>query len=229
MQQLALPFPQLPRYQPESFLVSDCNRRAWMWMQPHQSWLKPVLLLRGEAASGKSHLAAIWAGRHNAPMIAASTLESGVAPEQYFAGGKMLVVEDIEQLLLGSNPLAAQERLFHLYNVAMQNELSLLLTLHDQVEWESFSLPDLRSRLQATPQARIAQPDELLLAALLVKHLQDRQLPWNDALLGYILPRLERSFQAVREFVEQLDALALRQKKPISIALARQILYSAPH
>lgn len=186
-------------------------------MQPNHYWPAPVFVLRGARASGKSHLASIWAARSNAPIISAASLELKKPPQEYFAGGTALVVEDIEKL-------SQESALFHLYNFAMQQEYSLLLTLDAATDWARFHLADLRSRLQAAPQATISEPDDMLLAALLIKHFSDHQLGWNDALIAYLLPRVERSFYAVREIVEKLDALALKEKQPLSVHLARRIL-----
>ncbi len=188
-----------------------------MWMQPKQSWPKPVFVLRGPQASGKSHLAAIWAAFHGAPILSAAALSDDHPPQDYFAGGSHLVVEDIETA-------PSESLLFHLFNYTQQHENSLLFTVNDAACWDHFTLPDLRSRLQAAPQAVISQPDDMLLATLLIKHLRDRQLSYNDTLIAYLLPRLERSFDASRAVVKQLDESALRQKQPLTVALARSIL-----
>ena len=217
MQQLALSFHTQTSYRPEDFLVSDCNRKAWMWMQPKQNWSAPVFLIRGPEACGKSHLASIWAGFHDAASLSAVALTEAITPQECFAQSQQLVVEDIEQA-------PSQAALFHLYNYAMQQQYSLLLTVKESACWDHFTLPDLRSRLQAAPQAPISQPDDMLLATLLIKHLRDRQLSWNDTLIAYLLPRLERSFDAVRRIVMQLDESALRQKQALTVPLARQIL-----
>lgn len=202
--------------------MSDCNRKAWLYMQPQQDWPSPVFLLRGEKASGKTHLASIWAARANAPLLQAAEVEINKPPQDYFAGGTTLVMEDIEHI-------SHESALFHLYNYAMQQQYSLLLTMDASIVWDHFILPDLRSRLQAAPQAEITAPDDALLTALLAKHFSDRQIAWNEGLLHYLLPRLERSFAAVRQIVERLDEAALRQKQPLSISLARQILQDTSH
>lgn len=217
MQQLIFPFEATASYRPEDFLVSDCNRKAWMWMQPKQDWPQPVFILRGPKACGKTHLASIWSGMHNAPILPAQTLTEHTNPAECFAHSNQLVVEDIE-----TSP--SQTALFHLYNYAQQQQFSLLLTVNESACWDHFTLPDLRSRLQAAPQAPISQPDDMLLATLLIKHLRDHQLSWNDTLIAYLLPRLERSFHAAKEIVARLDESALRQKQPLTVPLARQIL-----
>ena len=55
----------------------------------------------------------------------------------------------------------------------------------------------------------IGEPDDELLAQVLVKLLADRQLAVDDRLIGYIVARMERSLEAAQTIVERLDHLAL--------------------
>ena len=88
----------------------------------------------------------------------------------------------------------------------------------------TFALPDLASRLRAAPSVAIREPDEQLLGALLVKLFNDRQIRVGTDVLHYILPRIERSFEAVRDLVETADRRAMIEKRRISIPLLREIL-----
>jgi chromosomal replication initiation ATPase DnaA len=78
--------------------------------------------------------------------------------------------------------------------------------------------------MRAAPSVAIREPDEQLLSALLVKHFSDRQIRVNADVLHYILPRIERSFEAVRDLVEAADRKALVEKRKISIPLMREII-----
>ena len=86
------------------------------------------------------------------------------------------------------------------------------------------ALPDLRSRLRALPVVTIAAPDETLLKAVLVKHFADRQLRVMPAAIGYLVPRMERSFAMAAALTAHLDELALATGRPIGIPLARRAL-----
>ena len=72
--------------------------------------------------------------------------------------------------------------------------------------------------------AAIGEPDDALLAALLVKHFADRQLRVAPQVLSYLLPRMERSFAGAAGLVARLDAAALADQRPLSIPLVRRIL-----
>jgi chromosomal replication initiation ATPase DnaA len=74
----------------------------------------------------------------------------------------------------------------------------------------------------------LAPPDDALLRAVLVKLFADRQLAVDESLVGYVAVRIERSFAAARDVVAQLDEAAMRLKRPLTRALAGEVLRSPP-
>jgi chromosomal replication initiation ATPase DnaA len=67
-------------------------------------------------------------------------------------------------------------------------------------------------------------PDDALLRAVLVKLFADRQVAVDENLIGYVATRIERSFAAARSIVAELDREALRQQRPVTRALACELL-----
>ena len=86
------------------------------------------------------------------------------------------------------------------------------------------TLPDLVSRLRAATPARLAEPDDALLEALLAKLFADRQTVVDPALLAWLARRIERSFAAARALVAALDRAALAAKSPVTRGLAARLL-----
>ena len=66
--------------------------------------------------------------------------------------------------------------------------------------------------------------DDALLRAIIVKLFADRQLAVDDSLVTYLVTRIERSFAAARAAVDALDREALRLKRPVTRALAAELL-----
>ena len=62
-------------------------------------------------------------------------------------------------------------------------------------------------------------PDDALLARVLLKLFGDRQLKVPEALIGYLVPRLQRSFAEAERIVALIDGLALQQKRNISVEI----------
>jgi chromosomal replication initiation ATPase DnaA len=132
-----------------------------------------------------------------------------------------LVLEDI---VAG----ACDERaLFHLLNLAREDDAFVLLTSRLPPSAWKLAIRDLDSRIKALPIVSLAAPDDALLRAVLVKLFADRQIAVEENLIGYIATRIERSFAAARAIVRRLDAEAMRRKRPLTRALAGEILRSA--
>ena len=86
------------------------------------------------------------------------------------------------------------------------------------------ALPDLASRLNAAEVAVLDAPDDTLLSVVLVKLFADRQIEVAPDLIQYLLPRIDRSFEAARNIVETLDHAGLSKKRAITPRLAGEVL-----
>ena len=174
------------------------------------------MMLIGAEGSGKSHLAAIWASEAGARVTAAHTLTATMVPAELATGA--LVVEDVD-------PAAVDERaLFHLLNLAREHEAFVLMTARQPPSTFEVGLRDLRSRLRALPVITLEQPDDGLFRALIVKFGADRQMQLDEAVVSYLVSRIERSSVAAREAIARLDAESLRLGRPITRALAVDVL-----
>lgn len=115
------------------------------------------------------------------------------------------------------------EPLFHAWNGA-STAAPLLLTARRAPRFWAHRLPDLASRLAATPLVRIEDPDDALVAAVLEKRFADLGLRVGADVIAYLVLRIERSFAAMAEIVAALDALALAERRDITVPLARELL-----
>jgi chromosomal replication initiation ATPase DnaA len=212
---LALELP--PSRAGEDFLVADCNREAVRWLDRWPDWPSPALVLHGPHGCGKTHLAHIFAGR-----IGGAPIDHGALAREepfFLPAPAALVVDDADRAV----EAGLEEQLLHLYNRTAERGGHLLLVGECATARWPIRLPDLRSRLLATPQAGIGAPDEALLGALLVKLFADRQLKIDDDVILYALPRIERSFAAARRLAAALDEAALGRRR-LTMSLVRAVL-----
>ncbi len=121
-----------------------------------------------------------------------------------------------------------ERSLFHLLNLAREDAAFVLLTARTAPAGWSFAIRDLGSRFNAFPVVALASPDDALLRAVLVKLFADRQLAVDEGLVGYVVTRIERSFAAARAVVARLDREAMRQQRPLTRALAAELLRADP-
>jgi chromosomal replication initiation ATPase DnaA len=140
-------------------------------------------------------------------------------PEALTTGA--LVLEDCSPEFLD------ERALFHLLNLVREDDGWLLLTTRAAPTLWTVALPDLASRLRAMPVASLDMPDDALLRAVIVKLFADRQLAVDEALIGYLLPRIGRSFAAARDAVDTLDREALQRGRPVNRTLAAELYRKA--
>ena len=215
MTQLILDLGHRPALGEADFMVAPSNEQAVQWLDRWPGWPAPALTIYGPPGCGKTHLARVFAARSGAAVIAAAALSTGDVPD-LLGASRAAVVDDADR--------AHREALLHLYNVLAERGGHLLLTAGEPPARWPDALPDLRSRLAAAPAIPVAPPDDALLAALLVKLFGDRQLAVGEDVLRFLLPRMERSFAAARRLVADLDAAALRERRAVTIPLARRVL-----
>jgi DnaA regulatory inactivator Hda len=201
----------------EDFIVTESNGNAVSQLDHWPDWPARTLVLRGDQGAGKTHLAQVWAQKSNAPLIAshhcAAQLETLLQHQQ-------LIIEDIDNVF---GDESGEHALFHLWNHCQQQG-HMLLTTQQAPAQAAIVLPDLRSRLRAAPLLTLQPPDDTLLAALLIKHFNDRQLRVGQDVVDYLLSRIERSAAAAAQAVDALDQAALLRRHRITVPLARQVL-----
>jgi len=214
MTQLVLPLETRSAQGRADFIVAPGNERAVAFVDSYPHWPAPSVVLQGPAASGKSHLAAVWAGKAGAAVVEAQSL--GVDTPQ-----GALVVENVARGV-------AEAPLFAL----LERGTPLLLTSQlPPAQWpEAFdlSLPDLASRLRALLAFPLWAPDDALLMGLAVELFADRQLQVPESVVAHMIRSLDRSPGAIRDFVAQADAVALAEKRPVNLNLIKELLAGPP-
>jgi len=218
--QLTLDLGHRPALGREDFLVAPSNELAVAWIDRWPDWPGPALALYGPPGCGKSHLAQVWRAASDAAGIEAAALTTGELPD--------LLGPSVNCAVEGAEAIAglaeAERALFHLYNLVKERGGSLLLTGRSAPARWPVELKDLRSRLAAASAVELNAPDDALIEAVLVKLFADRQVRVGGDVVRYLLPRMERSFEAARELVAAIDLAAMAQHRQVSVVLARAVL-----
>lgn len=208
MEQLALDLGTVTA--PPSTVVSRCNEAAYRAMAEWPRWPHPVLVVRGPAGAGRTHLARAFAER------ALGT----------YVGGSALCGADI--LALAAAPVALDDvertderALFHLANAMRGTGEALLLTCGTRA---GVRLADLASRLRAAPEVALDAPDDALLKRVIVDAFHARQLPAEPAVVAFLLARIERTLHAAQRAVEAIDRAGLAAGRGPTRPLAARVL-----
>lgn len=219
--QLVLDLPHRQALGRDDFLVTDSNAAAVALIDHWPDWPAHAALLVGPPGSGKTHLVEVWRQHSAAARIQAADVTVENAPELLSPG--TVAIED------ASNSLD-EKALFHLLNLAKQQDSSVLITAQRRPELWKITLPDLLSRVRAIPVVEILPPDDALLRGVLVKLFFDRQIAADESTISFMLTRMPRSLGAARLLVAEIDRRALEERAEVTRPFVAKVLsdFSAP-
>lgn len=173
--------------------------------------------LWGDAGCGKSHLlqACVDLAGPRARYLACSA-DTGKFTD--VAKAEIIALDDVDQLTDGG-----QVQLFHLYN-RLRESGRALVTSGDAAPQELALRPELASRLAWGLVFRLEPlTDEEKLAAL-SQHALERGCRIPQEVLNYLLSHHDRSLSTLMLLLERLDAYSLATRRPITIALIKELV-----
>ena len=117
--QLILKFPTNQVYLKEDFYVSPSNQEAYDFINSWPKWVKRIANIFGPSGSGKTHLASILKNKTSTLEIQSDALSDKIFFE--FKTKEALIIENVNEKI-------AENLLFSLWNVALQDNKYLLIT-----------------------------------------------------------------------------------------------------
>jgi chromosomal replication initiation ATPase DnaA len=214
--QLTFRWPHSPSFEREDFLPAPSNREALSAIELWPNWAGRMLTLVGPGGAGKSHLGTIWARASGAITLSGEALDEQSV--EACGRARAVLFEDADRAW------QAEALFFHVVNMALQNDVWMLLTCRTPPNAWGLKTPDLLSRLRLAPVVRLTAPETELTEAVLFKLFSDRQLQVEPHVISYIALRIERSLGVAREIVAALDSEALTQGRRVTRAMASDAL-----
>ena len=134
-------------------------------------------------------------------------------------------IKPYENIILENLDLNVSENLIYsLFNIIDQDNKFLIITSLDPIAEINFMLEDLKSRTKNCLLAKIDNPDDELMFALILKNLSDRQITLDKKLIDFIIKRTERSYGKIFEFIYKIDKISLKKKKSIDFKIINEAL-----
>ena len=223
-EQLIFKLSRRQAYNREDFFVSKTNSLAIKILENWKNFSSSGLVIVGPSACGKTHLAAVWSKETSAKSYDISTFVG--IDINHLIDEKFIVLEDVEKLEFISKDkrLIIEENILHIFNSLSANKGKILFTSCKFPRFWEIGLKDLLSRLMTLTTLKLNIPDDNLLAAVMAKQFQDRQINVDDEVLTYAISRMERSFLFAKTLVEALDVESLKLKKPIKKNMVNEII-----
>ncbi len=215
LNQLLLKFNQNQNFNYNDFFVSKSNYFAFEIIEKWPKWEKNIVNIYGEKSSGKTHLANIFFKKNKSKKITEKELNDEIFKE----------IKLFECIILDDFENKTEERLLYsLFNVIDNDNKYLLINSLLPINEMNFSLHDLKSRSKNCLFAKIENPDDELMFAIILKNFSDRQIAIDKKLIDFIIKRIDRSYGKISDFIYKIDELSLKKKKPIDFKTIKEIL-----
>ena len=197
------------------FFVSRSNYYAYELINSWPKWEKKIVNICGEKYSGKSHLSNIFIQKFKGRIIYANTVNNETLNS----------LKTYENIVLENFSKSVNENLIYsLFNLMDQDNKYLVINSQIPINEIDFKLDDLKSRLKNCLVAKIQNPDDEMIYALIVKNFADRQISLDKKLIDFIIKRIDRSYGKIFEFIYKIDEISLKKKKSINLNIIKQTL-----
>jgi chromosomal replication initiation ATPase DnaA len=215
LNQLLLDFDYEQNFRDDDFYVGKSNFYPFELINNWPKWEKNFLNISGEKFSGKTHLTSIFLKKFNGIRIESSLLTDE----------NLKIIKPYQNVVLEDLDLQVNEKLMYsLFNIIDQDNKFLIITSLKPLAEINFRLEDLKSRTKNCLLAKIENPDDELMFALILKNLSDRQITLDKKLIDFIIKRVERSYGKIFEFIYKIDRISLKKKKSIDFKIINEAL-----
>jgi len=215
LNQLLLDFDYEQNFRDDDFYVGKSNFYPFELINKWPKWEKNFLNISGEKFSGKTHLTNIFLKKFNGIRVESSLLNDE----------NLKAIKPYQNVVLENLDLDINEKLIYtLFNIIDQDNKFLIITSSEPIAEINFKLEDLKSRTKNCLLAKIENPDDELMFALILKNLSDRQITLDKKLIDFIIKRVERSYGKIFEFIYKIDKISLKKKKSIDFKIINEAL-----
>ena len=197
------------------FFVSNSNYYAYELIKSWPKWEKKIINICGEKYSGKSHLSNIFITKFKGKIIDVNTMNNETL-------NSLKIYENI--VLENFSKNINENLIYSLFNLIDQDSKYLVINSQIPINEIDFKLNDLKSRLRNCLIAKIQNPDDEMIYALLLKNFADRQIILDKKLIDFIIKRIDRSYGKIFEFIYKIDEISLKKKKSINLNIIKETL-----
>ncbi len=215
LNQLLLEFDHKIEFNEHDYYVSKSNFFAFNLIQNWPNWEKKILNISGDKFSGKTHLAKIFQNKSKALYLTKENINEDIF--KIIKLKETIIIDDFEII-------ENEKLLYSLFNLIYQDNKYLLILSNKSINEINFKLEDLNSRAKNCIFAKIENPEDDLIFAIILKCFSDRQIKLEKKIVEFIIKRIDRSYGKIYEFIYKVDQLSLKKKKPINFKTIKEIL-----
>ena len=214
--QLVFKFPFKKKYYEQDFYVSSNNFSAFKLIENWPNWPGKWLNIFGEHGSGKTHLSKV--------------LEKKIKKIRIIDVNKInnKTIDDLrlfDCLIIDNFKDHLNEKLFYsILHQSKQIDNYIVINTIKPLKKFSFKLNDLQSRINSFVFIGIDLPTDDLLEVIISKSFSDMQINISPKVSSYIIKNIDRSYEKMFKFIQDIDELSLSSGKSININLIKKVL-----
>ncbi len=215
LNQLLLNFKHKQNFNYDDFYVSKSNYYAFQLIENWPKWEKNILNIYGERFSGKTHLVNIFLNKNKGIKVDGNQINEDIFKK--FKLYENIVIDNYDNKL-------NENLMYSIFNLIDQDNKYLIINSINPINEIDYKLNDLKSRSKNCLFAKIDNPDDELMFAIILKSFSDRQILIDKKLIDFIIKRIDRSYGKIIDFIYKVDELSLKKKKAIDMKTIKEIL-----
>ena len=208
----------------KDFFVTSKNALAFDLIKRWPHWNNQIFFLYGPSKCGKTSLSKIWQKNSNAYFLTEKKIND------IFSGKTDLdsihdynwVIDNIDLFIGKKNN---DTKVLNLINILQEKKKSyLLMTSRIPPKNLPTKIDDLISRVSVSLVVKVYEPDNLLLAQIIKKYLEEREIQIDKKKLNYLTNRIERSYKFAIRTAKKIDKESMETHSQISLGFLKKIL-----
>ncbi len=169
------------------------------------------LILKGEAASGKTHMLRIFTQKFPVEFLKKEEI-SDFNLNYFFERNKFYILENVDEIM-------DENLLFHLINCCLEGNAFLIFTTKNNLD---FKLKDLVSRVKNFVKIEIENPSLESIKLLLANQFSRRQIKVSKAIIDSIANNINRNYEAIFSVVKKIDFFVQEGGKKLTAKIVKQ-------
>ena len=216
MSQLVFKFPFKIKYYEQDFYVSTNNFSAYKLIESWPNWPGKWLNIFGETGSGKTHLSKILEKKiKKIKLVDAREIHNEIIEELNYLD--CLIIDSFKNNI-------DENLLYSILNQSKQQDNYIVINTVPSIKKFNCKLKDLESRLNSFVYIGIELPTDDLLQVIISKSFSNMQISLNPKISDYIIKNVERSYEKMFKFLQDIDQMSLSTGKSININLIKKLL-----
>ena len=207
----------------KDFYITSKNSLAFDLIQKWPNWNNQFFFLYGPTKCGKTTICKIWQKKSKAIFLDEKKIDEFLnnTYKNNLHTHNNWILDNADLFLKKKN----DEKLLNFINVIKEKKKSfLLMTSKVPPRQLPTKINDLLSRVSDSLVVQVHEPDNILLAKIIKKYLEEREIIIDKKKVDYLTNRIERSYKFAINIAKKIDSKSLENHSNISFSFLKKIL-----